>query len=33
MKVTRKADHAVGDDSARAATGKSLNEWFKAIDA
>lgn len=33
MKVQRKADHAVGEDSARAATGKSLGEWFEAIDA
>jgi uncharacterized protein YndB with AHSA1/START domain len=33
MKVQRKADHAVGEDSARAATGKSLSDWFKAIDA
>jgi hypothetical protein len=33
MKVERKADHAVGEDSARAATGKSLSDWFKTIDA
>ena len=33
MKVDLKADHAVGDDSVRAATGKALGEWFQAIDA
>ena len=33
MKVERKADHAVSDDSCKAATGKSLNEWFALMDA
>jgi uncharacterized protein YndB with AHSA1/START domain len=33
MKVERKADHAVSDASCKAATGKSLAEWFKALDA
>jgi uncharacterized protein YndB with AHSA1/START domain len=32
MKVERKADHAVGDAACKAATGKSLAEWFKALD-
>jgi uncharacterized protein YndB with AHSA1/START domain len=32
MKVERKSDHAVGDDSAKAATGKSLADWYKLID-
>lgn len=33
MKVERKADQEVSEDSARAATGKSLSEWFALIDA
>jgi uncharacterized protein YndB with AHSA1/START domain len=33
MKVERKADHAVSDSSCKSATGKSLAEWFKALDA
>lgn len=33
MKVERKSDHAVGEDSCKAATGKSLSEWFALIDA
>ncbi len=33
MKIERKADHAVGEDTAKAATGKSLSEWFALIDA
>jgi len=33
MKVERKSDHAVGEDSCKAATGKSLGEWFKLMDA
>lgn len=33
MKVERKSEHAVSDESARAATGKSLSEWFELIDA
>ena len=33
MKVERKSDHAVGEDSCKAATGKSLSEWFGLIDA
>ena len=33
MKVERKSDHAVSDDSCKAATGKSLSEWFEQIDA
>ena len=32
MKVERKADHAVSDSSCKSATGKSLAEWFKALD-
>lgn len=33
MKVERKADHAVGDASCKSATGKTLAEWFKALDS
>jgi uncharacterized protein YndB with AHSA1/START domain len=33
MKVERKPDHAVSEDSCKAATGKSLSEWFGLIDA
>ncbi len=32
MKVERKADHAVGDASCKAATGKTLDQWFKQLD-
>jgi uncharacterized protein YndB with AHSA1/START domain len=32
MKVERKSDHAVSDAACRAATGKTLGEWFKALD-
>ncbi len=32
MKVERKADHAVSETSCKNATGKSLAEWFKALD-
>jgi uncharacterized protein YndB with AHSA1/START domain len=32
VKVERKADHAVSDASCKAATGKTLAEWFKALD-
>jgi len=32
MKVERKADHAVSETSCKSATGKSLAEWFKALD-
>ena len=32
MKVERKADHAVSEASCKSATGKSLAEWFKALD-
>ncbi len=32
MKVERKSDHAVSDEAAKAATGKSLKEWFSLID-
>lgn len=32
MKVERRADHAVGESSCKSATGKSLAEWFKALD-
>jgi uncharacterized protein YndB with AHSA1/START domain len=32
MKVERKADHAVSEASCKEATGKSLAEWFKALD-
>jgi hypothetical protein len=30
MKVERKSDHAVSEDSCKTATGKSLAEWFGA---
>jgi uncharacterized protein YndB with AHSA1/START domain len=33
MKVELKSEQVVGEDSAKAATGKSLQEWFAAIDA
>lgn len=32
MKIERKADHAVSEASCREATGKTLAEWFKALD-
>jgi len=32
MKVERKSDHAVSEASCKGATGKSLAEWFKALD-
>lgn len=32
MKVERKADHAVSESSCKSATGKTLAEWFKALD-
>ena len=32
MKVERKADHAVSDASCKGATGKTLVEWFNALD-
>lgn len=32
MKVERKADHAVSEASCKSATGKTLAEWFKALD-
>jgi uncharacterized protein YndB with AHSA1/START domain len=32
MKVERKADHAVSESSCKSATGKSLADWFKALD-
>ena len=32
MKVERKADHPVSDTSCKSATGKTLAEWFKALD-
>jgi uncharacterized protein YndB with AHSA1/START domain len=32
VKVERKADHAVSEASCKAATRKSLAEWFKALD-
>ena len=32
MKVERKSDHAVSEASCRSATGKTLAEWFKALD-
>lgn len=32
MKVERKADHAVSESSCKGATGKSLAEWFQALD-
>ena len=33
MKVERKADHAVSDASCKSATGKTIAEWFKALDS
>jgi uncharacterized protein YndB with AHSA1/START domain len=32
MKVEHKADHAVSETSCKSATGKTLAEWFKALD-
>ena len=32
MKVERKADHAVSEATCKEATGKTLAEWFKALD-
>ncbi len=32
MKVERKSDHAVSEASCKSATGKSLADWFKALD-
>jgi len=32
MKVERKSDHAVSEASCKEATGKTLAEWFKALD-
>ncbi len=32
MKVERKSDHAVSEASCRNATGRTLAEWFKALD-
>jgi uncharacterized protein YndB with AHSA1/START domain len=32
VKVERKSDHAVSEASCKEATGKSLTEWFKALD-
>jgi hypothetical protein len=32
MKVERKADHAVSEASCKSATGKTVAEWFKALD-
>lgn len=32
MKVERKADHALSEAACKAATGKTLAEWFKALD-
>jgi uncharacterized protein YndB with AHSA1/START domain len=32
MKVEHKADHAVSETSCKGATGKTLAEWFKALD-
>jgi uncharacterized protein YndB with AHSA1/START domain len=32
MKVERRADHQVSESSCKSATGKSLAEWFKALD-
>ncbi len=32
MKVERKADHAVGETSCKSATGKTLADWFEALD-
>jgi len=32
MKVERKSDHAVSEASCKGATGRTLAEWFKALD-
>ena len=32
VKVERKADHAVSETSCKSATGKTLADWFKALD-
>jgi len=32
MKVERKADHAVSEASCKEATGKTIADWFKALD-
>jgi len=32
MRVERKADHAVSENSCKSATGKSLADWFKTLD-
>src|ERR1044072_1701312 len=32
MKIERKADHAVSEASCKEASGKTLAEWFKALD-
>jgi uncharacterized protein YndB with AHSA1/START domain len=32
MRVERKSDHAVSDAACKAATGKTLSDWFKALD-
>lgn len=33
MRVERKADHAVSEASCKSATGRTIAEWFKALDA
>jgi uncharacterized protein YndB with AHSA1/START domain len=33
MKVQRKAEHAVSDETCKAATGRTLTEWHEQIDA
>jgi uncharacterized protein YndB with AHSA1/START domain len=33
MRVERRADHAVSDSSCKSATGKTLAEWFEALDS
>jgi uncharacterized protein YndB with AHSA1/START domain len=32
MKVERKSDHAVSEASCKEATGKTISDWFKALD-
>jgi len=32
MRVERKADHAVSETSCKSASGKTLAEWFRALD-
>jgi hypothetical protein len=33
VKIERKADHAASEASCKSATGKTIAEWFKALDS